>query len=158
MGKTKVGLSEEDKACLKSYISKGNHAARAIRRASILLMLAEGSKNQKQIAHDHKCSEGTVTNVLKRYEQCKGAVAEVLTEKPRSGQPTIITPELEANITALACCSEGPDGRSSWTLELIADKMVCDGLAVHLSYETVRKVLKKADSNPGLKSSGAFLK
>jgi hypothetical protein len=40
----------------------------------------------------------------------------------------------------------------------MADKMVKDGLAVHLSYETVGKVLKKANSSPGLKSSGASLR
>jgi putative transposase len=158
MKKTKVVLTAADKDYLKSYVSKGSHAARAIGRARMLLMLQEGVKNQKQIAHDCNCSEGTVTNLLKRYHQCKGRIKEVLEEKPRSGQPTILTPELEANITALACCSEGPDGRSSWTLELIADKMVKDKLAVHLSYETVRKVLKKASLNPGLKSSGASLK
>src|SRR3954452_12232762 len=154
MQQTKVQLREADKDYLKSYVSKGNHSARAIRRAHMLLMLDEGGKNQKQVAQDCSCSEGSVTNLLKRYTECQGAVKGVLEEKPRSGQPTIITAELEAQITALACCSEGPDGRSSWTLELMADKMVSDGLAVHLSYETVRKVLKKGNSNPGLKSSG----
>jgi putative transposase len=144
-----VQLSSSDKDYLKSYVSRGNHSARAIRRARMLLMLEEGSKNQKQIARDCSCSEGSVTNLLKRYMECQGAVKEVLEEKPRSGQPSILTPELEAHITALACCSEGPEGHSSWTLELIADKMVSDGLAVHLSYETVRKVLKKASLNPG---------
>ena len=142
-------LSAADKAYLKSYVSKGNHSARAIRRARMLLQLEEGGKQQKQIARDCNCSEGTVTNLLKRYSECKGVIKEVLEEKPRSGQPTIITPELEAHITALACCREGPEGRSSWTLDLIADKMVNDGHAVHLSYETVRKVLKKANSSPG---------
>jgi putative transposase len=154
--KTKVELSVADKDYIKSYVSKGNHSARAIRRARMLLMLEEGGKNQKQIARDCSCSEGSVTNLLKRYTECQGVVKEVLEEKPRSGQPTIITPELEAHITALACCSEGPDGRSSWTLELMADKMVNDGLAVHLSYETVRKVLKKASSGPGFNSTGVL--
>jgi putative transposase len=154
--KTKVELSVADKDYIKSYVSKGNHSARAIRRARMLLMLEEGGKNQKQIARDCSCSEGSVTNLLKRYTECRGVVKEVLEEKPRSGQPTIITPELEAHITALACCSEGPDGRSSWTLELMADKMVNDGLAVHLSYETVRKVLKKASSSPGFNSTGVL--
>ena len=149
MEQPKVVLSEADKAYLKSYVSKGNHSARAIRRARMLLQLEQGGKQQKQIARDCNCSEGTVTNLLKRYSECKGVIKEVLEEKPRSGQPTIITPELEAHITALACCGEGPDGRSSWTLELMADKMVSDGLAVHLSYETVRKVLKKVNSSPG---------
>lgn len=156
--KTKVQLSVVDKDYLKSYVSKGNHSARAIRRAHMLLMLEEGSKNQKQIARDCSCSEGSVTNLLKRYSECRGIVKEVLEEKPRSGQPTIVTPELEAHITALACCSEGPDGRSSRTLELMADKMVNDGLAVHLSYETVRKVLKKASSSPGFNSTGVLVK
>ena len=149
MEQPKVVLSEADKAYLKSYVSKGNHSARAIRRARMLLQLEQGGKQQQQIARDCNCSEGTVTNLLKRYSECKGVIKEVLEEKPRSGQPTIITPELEAHITALACCGEGPDGRSSWTLDLIADKMVSDGHAVHLSYETVRKVLKKANSGPG---------
>ncbi len=159
MRKTKVEIRASDKAYLQSYVSKGNHSARAIRRARALLMLNEGHKNQKQVAYDCSCSEGTISNLIKRYGECKGCVEEVLAEKPRSGQPTIITPELEANITALACCGEGPDGHSSaWTLDLIAGKMVKDGLAVHLSYETVRKVLKKAGSSPGLKSSGASVK
>ena len=156
MAKTQVTLSTEDRLFLNQYVSTGTHPSRAIRRARMLLLLDEGLKNQKQIAKDCNCSEGTVTNLGKRYTQCKGVVAEVLIEKPRSGQPTIITAELEANITALACCAEGPDGRSTWTLDLMADKMVKDGLAVHLSYETVRKVLKKAGSSPGSKSSGAL--
>ncbi len=154
----KVQLSEADKDYLKSYESKGNHCARAIRRACMLLMVDEAGKNQKQIAHDCSCSEGSVTNLVKRYTQCEGAVKEVLEEKPRSGQPTIITAALEAHITALACCSEGPHGRNSWTLELIADKMVNDGLAVHLSYETVRKVLKKASSSPGFNNTGVLVR
>jgi len=149
MKERKVQLSAEDKRFLKQYIRKGTHAARAIRRASMLLLLNEETQNQKQIALECRCSEGTVTNLLKRYTECKGRVNEVLQEKPRSGQPTILTPELEANITALACCGEGPDGRSGWTLELVAAKMVKEGLAVHLSHETVRKVLKKANSNLG---------
>ena len=158
MEKRKIQLGGEEKLFLRHYISKGSHSARSIGRARMLLLLDEGSKNQKQIALDCNCSEGTVTNLVKRYAECKGLVKQVLEEKPRSGQPTIITAELEANITALACCGEGPDGRSSWTLDLMADKMVKDGLAVHLSYETVGKVLKKANSSPGLKSSGASLR
>ncbi len=158
MEKTKVQLSAEDKTFLRQYIRKGNHSARAIRRARMLLMVGEGLKNQKQIALDCNCSQGSVTNLLKRYVECKGVIKEVLEEKPRSGQPTIITPELEANITALACSDEGPDGRSCWTLDLMAGKMVKDGLAVHLSYETVRKVLKKANLSPGLKNSGASVR
>lgn len=103
MEKRKIQLGGEEKLFLRHYISKGSHSARSIRGAHMLLLLDEGSKNQKQIALDCNCSEGTVTNLVKRYAECKGLVKQVLEEKPRSGQPTIITAELEANITALAC-------------------------------------------------------
>lgn len=158
MEKTKVQLSDEDKTFIKQYIRTGNHPSRVIRRARMLLMVDEALKNQKQIALDCNCSQGSVTNLLKRYSECKGVIKDVLEEKPRSGQPTIITAQLEANITALACSNEGPDGRSCWTLDLMAGKMVKDGFAVHLSYETVRKVLKKANLNPGLKNNGASVR
>lgn len=149
MEKLRVKLSRADRAYLQAYIGKGRHPARAIRRARILLGLSGGDKSQKQVARECHCSEATVSYLLKRYRVCKSVVEEVLAEKPRSGQPTVLTPELEAHITTLACSGEGPEGRSGWTLELIAGKMVRDGLAVHLSHETVRKVLKKAGSNRG---------
>lgn len=77
-------------------------------------MIDEQIKNKKQTALNCNCSQGSVTNLLKRYEGCKGVMEEVLKEKPGSGQPAIITPDPEANITALACSKEGPDERSQW--------------------------------------------
>ncbi len=150
MEQPKVVLSEADKAYLKSYVSKGNHSARAIRRARMLLQLEQGGKQQQQIARDCNCSEGTVTNLLKRYSECKGVIKEVLEEKaPQRAAhyhyPGVGSPHYRA------CLLRGRTGRTQfvWTLDLIADKMVSDGHAVHLSYETVRKVLKKANSGPG---------
>jgi len=46
-----------------------------------------------------------------------------LREKPRSGAPAKIDGKMQAKITMLAC-SEPPDGRSKWTLKLLADRLV----------------------------------
>src|SRR5260370_34724641 len=54
----------------------------------------------------------------------------------------------EAQLIHLAC-SQAPDGRQRWTLELLADQMVQLGYVEHISPETVRKMLKKTNSNPG---------
>ena len=54
----------------------------------------------------------------------------------------------EAHLIALAC-SESPEGRSRWTLELLADRMVALGHVESLSYQTVRRVLKKTRSSLG---------
>lgn len=82
---------------------------------------------------------------------------EVLVERPRSGQPPVITPEVEAHITALACC-QAPDGSSSWTLRMIANKMVEMKWVDHLSHEAVRGVLKKVNSSRGSSVTGVSVK
>jgi hypothetical protein len=87
MEKRKIQLRGEEKLFLRHYISKGSHSARSIGRARMLLLLDEGSKNQKQIALDCNCSEGTVTNLVKRYAECKGLVKQVLEEKPAVVSP-----------------------------------------------------------------------
>ena len=56
--------------------------------------------------------------------------------------------EGEAHLVALAC-QEPPEGRSRWTLRLLADRMVALEYVDQLSYQTVRRTLKKTNSNPG---------
>ena len=54
----------------------------------------------------------------------------------------------EAHLVALAC-SKAPEGRSRWTLRLLADRMVQLEQVDHLSHETVRQVLKKTNLSLG---------
>jgi hypothetical protein len=61
----------------------------------------------------------------------------------------------EAFLVALAC-SDAPEGRSEWTLQLLADKLLeLKVVETPISYETVRETLKKKTSSPGRKSNGA---
>lgn len=68
-----------------------------------------------------------------------------MTEKPRSGKPAVITGEMKARITALAC-SAAPAGHARWTLQLLADKAVEFGLVDSISYKTCGEILKKRAS------------
>jgi hypothetical protein len=52
--------------------------------------------------------------------------------------------EQEAHVIALAC-SEPPEGRARWTLELLANRMVELKYVESLSDESVRRVLKKTN-------------
>jgi len=151
----KVQLTDAQRKYLTDFISKGNRKARAIRRAKTLLLLDQGTLQQKHIAAQLGCSEDTVTLTIKRFHQCERDLAQTLVEKPRPGQPPKVTPAIEAHITALACAQNGPDGHSRWTLRLIADNLVELGHTDSITHETVRQVLKKANSSPGRKSSGA---
>ena len=54
----------------------------------------------------------------------------------------------EAHLIALAC-AEPPEGRASWTLKLLADRLVECEIGESISPETVRQTLKKTNSSPG---------
>ena len=136
-----IKLSAEERQYLEDYVNKGKHSARAIKRANVLLLL-EGDKSGKETSERARVSGGTVSNIKTRYELAKGDITKVIEEKPRPGQAPKITQEVEAHITSLAC-SKAPDGRSQWSLRLLAEKVVELGYADSLSHEAVRKCLKK---------------
>ena len=75
-------------------------------------------------------------------------LADALEERPRSGQPPKVTAALEAKIPSLAC-SEAPAGAARWTWSLLNETLVALAYEPAISDETIRKVLKKANSNPG---------
>lgn len=54
----------------------------------------------------------------------------------------------EAHLVAMACGAP-PEGRSRWTLRLLADRMVGLGYAETVSHETIRQTLKKTNSSRG---------
>jgi putative transposase len=84
---------------------------------------------------------------LKRRYLAAG-LSDALQERPRSGQPPNVTAALEAKITSLAC-SEAPAGAARWTLSLLNETLVALAYEPAICDETIRKVLKKANSNPG---------
>ncbi len=65
--------------------------------------------------------QNTISNICRRY--LKEGLESAINEKPRCGAPLIFEGKLRAQITALAC-STPPEGRSQWSLRLLADKAV----------------------------------
>lgn len=81
-----------------------------------------------------------------------------ITDKPKPGRAKKLDGKQEAFLVALAC-SDAPEERESWTMQLLADRLVELGVVEEpISDETVRRTLKKTTLNPGSKSSGASLK
>ena len=142
MGRKKlhiVRLKEEDREELKRYLRKGKSPARSLTRARILLLADEGLEDC-QITEALKVSKSTVSRIRTRY--CDGGLACALHEKPRSGAPPKIDGRTEAQLTLLAC-SEPPDGRSKWTVRLLADKLVEMEVIESISPMSVQRLLKK---------------
>lgn len=134
-----VRLNEGDREELNRYIRHGKSSARSLTRARILLLADEGHSDEV-IVEALKVSRPTVNRIRKRY--CEGGLEFALYEKPRSGAPPKIDGRVEAKLTLLAC-SEPPEGRSKWTLRLLADKLVELEAVDSISHMTVHRILKK---------------
>lgn len=148
----KVKLSTAEREYLLGILNKGKHAARTIKRARMLLLLSEGV-TAEEVADKSGAALSTVYKIWNKYFEEGKDVEKTITEKPRSGQPPKLTEAVKAHITAIAC-SRPPEGRSQWSLRMIADKVVELGYIEDISPEAVRKYLKKSSSSPGRRSAG----
>jgi len=157
MKKYKVTLTEEERQELDALSSKGKHAAQTVLNALILLACDEG-KFQKErsinedIARVLNVSMKTIDRVKKRFVE--EGLNMALTGKPSTRvYSRKADGDLEAHLVALSC-SEPPKGHLRWTLRLLADKAVELNYVDNISYETVRRTLKKTSLSPGSKSAG----
>src|SRR5215510_11354403 len=143
--KHEVHLKEEERRKLIGIVSKGRNKAVVIQRAHILLKVDEG-KTDAEISQMLYVSEQTIRRTRQRFVQ--EGVQVALEDKPHPATGSELDEKQEAHIIALAC-SEPPVGQARWTLELLTQEVLKDGIVTHLSPETVRLLLKKTNSNLG---------
>lgn len=143
-----VTLSKGERQALEGFVARGKKSARAITRARILLLFDEGRK-EHELTELLGVSRGTGYNLRKKYQQqAHTSILDLLHDAPRSGRPLTLDSRVEAKVAMIAC-STPPAGRARWTLQLIADKIVELAVTESMSYESVRRVLKKTNSSRG---------
>jgi len=139
-----VRLTSEEREHLEGFISKGKRGAYKIKHANILLK-ADGDGpgwSDEAIAEAFSVHEHTVRNVRERFvEHGMDAATERKKQDAPSRKP-ILDGEKQAHLLAIAC-SQPPEGHARWTLQLLADEMVRLEIVEAISYETVRRALKK---------------
>ena len=138
MKKQHIQLTPADRKILEDLIRKGQHTAKAYRRAMALLELDRG-QTYLAVSKTLQVSYPTLLTWAALYKK-KGL--KLLEDEPRSGRPIQISGEQRAKITALAC-SEPPEGYARWSLRLLADKAVELDYLEHLSHTEVADILKK---------------
>jgi transposase len=139
-----VDLSDEEREYLENLVKKGKGPAYRIKHAYILLNanIHGPNKIDKEIAEHLHCHLQTVYNVRKRLVE-QGFEA-ALERKQRESPPTppILDGEKEARLITIAC-SQPPNGRSRWTLKLLADNLIELEIVETISPKTVGRTLKK---------------
>jgi transposase len=144
-----VNLKRRERLELEQFVRRGRHSVRELARARVLLAVDRNGCTDEESAEAAGVSVGTVERTRKRF--CIEGMPATVGGHPQPPRPAKrrIDGEAEAKLVTLAC-STPPDGRESWTLELLADRMVrlkyVDGT---VSGQTVRRVLKKTRSSRG---------
>jgi len=143
-----IELSETERRELEAIVKTGQQAARVRGRAQTLLW-SDAGKSDLEIAQLHGITPLTVATTRENWVKTKR-----LTDKPKRGREKKLDGKQEAFLVALAC-SDAPDGRESWTMQLLADRIVeLKVVDAPISDETVRRTLKKMNCNPGAKNNG----
>ncbi len=136
-----INIDEGDRAKLQAMTRKGSLKARQFKRAMILLKADEGLSDP-QIMAALNVSRPCVERIRKRFVM--DGLERALNEDPRPGKKRKLDGRAEATLIATAC-TDAPEGHAHWTLRLLAGKLVQLGVVEAVSYETVRRTLKKTN-------------
>jgi transposase len=141
-----VTLTAEERQDLHELIAAGKAAARKLAHARILLKAdaAEGGPAwpDHRIAEALEVSVPTIERVRQRFVEHGLEAALTRKAQDRPSRAPTLDGRAEARLIALAC-SAPPEGRKSWTMRLLADKLVALEVVPAVSDETVRRALKR---------------
>jgi hypothetical protein len=155
--KYRVTLDADERATLERLVAVGKGAARRLTHARILL-LADTAQGQERSDADIVDALGASVRTVERVRQrlVTEGLPAALHPRPQPARPAKvkIKGDVEQRLVQLAC-SDPPQGRCHWTLQLLADELVVLGLAKSISTETVRRALKKTTSGRGSSRRGA---
>jgi transposase len=146
-----VTLTEAERQMLQAMLSRGKAAARKLMHARILLKAdaspGQPAWNDDQIAEGLEVGIATVERVRREFVE-EGLEAALERRKPIREYERTLDGDGEAHLIALAC-QHPPEGRSRWTLRLLADRMVQLEYVEAVSKDTVARVLKKTSLSLG---------
>jgi hypothetical protein len=139
-----VRLSDEERGVCQEIIKKLKGSSQKVRRAQMLLKAdADGPGwPDGRIADAFNCRVQTIEHLRKRVVTEGFEVAVDGKKRPEPPTPCKLDGEAEAQLIAMRL-GQPPAGYGHWTLQLLADELVILEVVDSISYETVRKTLKK---------------
>ena len=144
-------MTQQEREELLSITKGGFHTSKKVIHALILLNCDVGEfsnkMNNEEVAKVLKIGIRTIDRLKKKFVE-EGYEAALENRPTTRIYERKADGDIEAHLVALSC-SQAPEGFSRWTLRLLADKMVELEYVESISYETVRRVLKKTNYVPG---------
>jgi hypothetical protein len=139
-----VRLSRKERDILEEVVKKLKGNSQKVRRAQVLLKADANGPGwtDARIAEAYGCRRQTVETIRQRFVE--SGFEETLAGKQRVAPAVekLLDGKQEAKIIATRL-SPPPQGYANWTLRLLARKVVELEIVETISYETVRRTLKK---------------
>lgn len=139
-----VRLTDAERQMLQQVVAKFKGTSQKVRRGQVLLKSdADGPDwTDVKVADAFGCRTRSVENIRERF--VTQGFERTLHGQPHSKPPRqkLLDGEQEAKVIALRLGAP-PAGFSNWTLRLLAEQVVALEIATSISYETVRRMLKK---------------
>ena len=139
-----VRLSRKERGILEEIVKKFKGSSQKVRRAQVLLKADANGPGwtDNRIAEAYGCRRQTVETIRQRFVEC--GFQETLERKQRATPAVekLLDGEQEAKVIATRL-GPPPKGYANWTLRLLARKVVELEIVEAISYETVRRTLKK---------------
>ena len=146
MKKYMVRLDAAERAKLEQLVRVGKGAVYRIRHANILLAVdeSEAGPGMKDVdaARAFNVAVRSIESLRKRLVEEGLDVALQRRKQVRPSIERIFDGEKEAKLIAIACGPK-PQGRTRWTLQLLADRMVSLKIVGRCSRQTVMRTLQK---------------
>jgi hypothetical protein len=154
----RVILSDEQRADLEHMTRQGSIGVAKKRWATILLLADEAHPDGRRTDEEIAAEVGVAVRQLERIRKkfVLQGMDQTLVRSTRSdvGASKVIDGKAEAHLVTL-CCSDPPDGREHWTLQLLCDELARLQVVTSVCPETVRQCLKKTNCSPGKPSGSA---
>lgn len=142
-------ITPEQRVHLESLVTSAATPAMTRNHARILLMADQQNPTRyytdAEIAAELGVSGRTVARVRARYASA-GLDASLARRPTRRVYERRLTPEQEAQVVALAS-GPPPPGRSRWSLRVLSQHVVDQGIVPSISPETVRTTLRRHGVN-----------
>ena len=142
MRKYKVTLAKKEREELEAIVQKGNHRSQKVVNALVLLNCDQGQFQDRPMKNEDVSSVLRIS--MRKIDRVKGRFVEEGLETALTGRKgeRVYESDFEAHIVALSC-TDPPEGYVRWSLRLLADRAVELNYANSISYETIRRLLKK---------------
>ena len=150
-------LTKDEREVLSALTSKGKHKSQKILNALILLGCDKGDYQENHSTNEDmsrilNISMRKIDRVKKRFVE-EGLDVTLNGKKSSRIYEKKIDGDFEAHLIAVSC-SDPPEGFTRWSLRLLSEKVVELEYIDSISHETVRRILKKTNSNLGSGKGG----